>query len=388
MAVENGVGRGVPSANASNATRPELTDERVKHRPELDGLRGIAILAVLGAHMGVPGFSGGGGGAGVTLFFVLSGYLITSLLISEKTRSGEVDLGAFYARRALRLFPALAAVLVVLAILLAAGLVPQNATANTDYGVVFVSVVFYVANWAAVAGQSIGMLGHTWSLAVEEQFYILWPTLLLAGWRLGRKRLAVVLIALVLLDVPYRFWLDLNDGFMHVFVGTDTRGDALLLGCVLALIGTRWHASIGWLGLIGVAAMAASWPADPGLGVQILFIPIAAITSTLAVAGCPTVLAWRPLAFIGKISYGLYLWHGLVIWWDLPWPVAAPLSIAIASLSYFLLERRFLRLKDRFGRAAHERGTGLAAAAAGRPDVSAVAEPLPDSGPGPAPEPA
>jgi len=320
------------------------------HRPELDGLRGVAILVVLGAHTGVPGFADGGGGVGVTLFFVLSGYLITSLLLAEKARAGRVDLRAFYVRRALRLFPALAAVLIVLAVLLVGGLVPQEASVGTDYGIVFIGVIVYVANWVAVAGQSIGMLGHTWSLAVEEQFYILWPALLLAGLRLGRSRLVLMVLVLVFLDTPYRLLLDLNGGFMHVFVGTDTRGDALLLGCVLALLEIRWHPFVGWTGLVGVGALAVAWPGDPGLGAQILFIPAAAIVSTLAVAGCPTILAWRPLAFIGKISYGLYLWHGLVIWWHLPWPVAVPLSIAIACVSYFVLEKRFLRLKDRFGR--------------------------------------
>jgi peptidoglycan/LPS O-acetylase OafA/YrhL len=323
----------------------------MKHRPELDGLRGIAILIVLGAHTGVPGFADGGGGAGVTLFFVLSGYLITSLLLAEKARTGRVDLRAFYIRRALRLFPALAAVLVVVAILAVAGLMPQAAREGVDYRVVVLGVIFYAVNWVAVAGQSIGMLGHAWSLAVEEQFYILWPTLLLFGLRFGRTRLVLVILLLAFLDTPYRLLLDLNGGFMHVFVGTDSRGDALLLGCVLALLETRWHVAVGWAGLLGLALVAALWPGDPGLGLQIMFIPAAAIVSTLAVAGCPTILAWRPLAFVGKISYGLYLWHGLVIWWSLPWPVAVPLSIAIACVSYFALERRFLRLMDLFGRA-------------------------------------
>jgi len=325
----------------------------MKHRPELDGLRGVAILLVVGAHAGVPGFAGGGGGAGVSLFFVLSGYLITSLLMAEKARNGRVDLRAFYVRRALRLFPALAAVLIVVAMLATTGLMPQAAREDTDYRVVILSVVGYVANWVAVAGQSIGILGHTRSLAVEEQFYILWPALLLAGLRIGRQRLALMLLLLIFLDTPYRFWLDLNGGFMHVFVGTDTRGDALLLGCVLAILESRWRVVVGWAGVGGVCALAALWPAEPGLGAQLLFIPAAAIASTLAVAGCPTMLAWRPLAFIGKISFGLYLWHGLIIWWNLPWPVAVPLSIGIACVSYFVLEQRFLRLKDRFGRAGH-----------------------------------
>jgi len=323
----------------------------MKHRPELDGLRGIAILVVLGAHAGVPGFSDGGGGAGVTLFFVLSGYLITSLLLAEKSRWGAVDLRAFYTRRALRLFPALAAVLIVVVVLALTGLMPQSASEGVDYRVVVVGVICYMANWVAVAGQSIGMLGHTWSLAVEEQFYILWPTLLLAGLRFGRQRLTLVLVLLIFLDTPYRLLLDLDGGFMHVFVGTDSRGDALLLGCVLALLETRWHPVAGWIGLVGVGALAATWPGDPGLGAQILFIPVAAIFSTLAVAGCPAALAWRPLAFIGKISYGLYLWHGLVIWWHIAWPLEVALSIGLACVSYFVLELPFLRLKDRFGRA-------------------------------------
>jgi peptidoglycan/LPS O-acetylase OafA/YrhL len=321
----------------------------MNHRSELDGLRGIAILVVLGAHTGVPGFAAGGGGAGVTLFFVLSGYLITSLLLAEKDRAGRVDFRAFYIRRALRLFPALAAVLVVVAILLVAGLLPEDARADTDYRIVFLSVIGYVANWAAVAGQSIGILGHTWSLAVEEQFYIVWPALLLVGLRLGRSWLALIVLVLIFLDVPYRVLLDLNGGFLHVFVGTDSRGDALLLGCVLALLEIRWHPVVGIAGLTGIGLLAASWPPNAGLGTQVLLIPAAAIAGTLAVAGCPTILAWRPLAFIGKISYGLYLWHGLVIWWYWPWPVEVLLSIAIACVSYSVLERRFLRLKDRLG---------------------------------------
>jgi peptidoglycan/LPS O-acetylase OafA/YrhL len=342
----------------------------MKHRPELDGLRGVAILVVLAAHTGVPGFSDGGGGAGVTLFFVLSGFLITSLLLAEKSKYARVDLKAFYIRRALRLFPALAAVLVVVALLALTGLMPQEAREGVDYRIVIAGVVAYVANWVVVAGQPIGMLGHTWSLAVEEQFYILWPALLLLGLRLGRQWFALIVLVVIFADTPYRLWLDLNGGFMHVFVGTDTRGDALLLGCVLALLDAHWHAVVGWLGLAGVMALALTWNGDPGLGAQIIYIPAAALAGTLAVAGCPAILAWRPLAFVGRISYGLYLWHGLVIWWHLAWPIAVPLCIAIACVSYFVLEQRFLRLKNRFGRV--------------RPLPAATLESSPETAAGPA----
>lgn len=320
----------------------------MKHRPELDGLRGIAILLVLGAHTGTPGFPSGAGAAGVTLFFVLSGYLITGLLLAEKTRASRVDLRAFYIRRALRLFPALAAVLIVVAVLALARLMPEAALVNTDYRVVELGVAAYVANWVAVAGQSIGILGHTWSLAVEEQFYILWPTLLLLGLRLGRLRLALIVLLVVFLDSPYRAFLGLRGDYLHLLVGTDTHADALLLGCVLAILETRWRPVVGWIGLLGLWGVAVLWPADRP-GEWVLFLAASAMAGTLAVAGCPRILAWRPLAFIGKISYGLYLWHGLVVWWNLPWPVAVPLSIAIACVSYFVLERRFLRLKDRLG---------------------------------------
>jgi peptidoglycan/LPS O-acetylase OafA/YrhL len=325
----------------------------MRYRPELDGLRGIAILIVLCAHTGVPGFAGGGGGVGVTLFFVLSGYLITSLLLAERERAGRADLGRFYVRRGLRLFPALIAVLVVVAALAILGLLPAAATDNVNYPLMELGVMAYVVNWLFVAGQNSGVLGHTWSLAVEEQFYLLWPVILLAGLRfarIGRAGLVLAILVLVLLDVPYRLWLDLGGGLMHVFVGTDSRGDALLLGCALSLLQSRWSPRAGWLGLAGIAVVAATWPGDPGLGSQILFIPAAALVCTLAVAGCPAGLSWRPLAFVGKISYGLYLWHGVLIWYHLPWPVAVPLSIAIAIASYYVIERPFLRLKDRIGR--------------------------------------
>jgi peptidoglycan/LPS O-acetylase OafA/YrhL len=320
----------------------------MKHRPELDGLRGIAILLVLGAHTQTPGFPDGAAGTGVTLFFVLSGFLITSLLLAELGRSGRVDLRIFYGRRALRLVPGLVAVLVVVAILASLRFMPPAAMAGTDYRTAVLGAGTYLANWFAVAGQSLGMLGHTWSLAVEGQFYLLWPALLLVGLRLGRERLAVVVLVAICLVTPYRFLVGQTGDCMHVLVGTDTHADALLLGCVLAILGTRWHQSFGWLGLAGICAVALLWTNDRP-GEWVLTIPAAAVASTMAVGGCPRALAWRPLVFFGKISYGLYLWHGLVIWWALPWFVAVPLSVGIAWVSYVALESPFLRLKDRVG---------------------------------------
>ena len=104
-----------------------------------------------------------------------------------------------------------------------------------------------------------------------------------------------------------------------------------------------------------------------------MFIPAAAITGALAVAGCPAILSWRPLAYVGKISYGLYLWHGLVIWWHLPWPVAVPLSIAMAIVSFHVIEQPFLGLKDRFGRP--RKTADPASAPSAQPTVDPLAEP-------------
>ena len=133
----------------------------MKHRPELDGLRGVAVLTVLASHAQVPGFSIEGGLAGVTLFFVLSGYLITALLLAERQSTHRVNLRAFYLRRGLRLFPALAAVLVVVAVGSAVALWPNT---GGFAGIAIPAVLLYAGNWAQIAGVALGPLGHTWSL--------------------------------------------------------------------------------------------------------------------------------------------------------------------------------------------------------------------------------
>jgi peptidoglycan/LPS O-acetylase OafA/YrhL len=322
----------------------------MKHRPELDGLRGIAILIVLAAHAHAPGFGGGGGGAGVTLFFGLSGYLITSLLLAEHSRAGRVDLRAFYIRRALRLFPALWAVLLGVLVLVLAGLMPQDkALLGTDYRVVFLGVLAYVGNWVFVAGSSLGVLGHTWSLAVEEQFYLVWPALLLIGLRVGQRRFATWVLVVAMLVTPWRLILASAGAVDQVLVGTDSHADALLMGGVVALLGIRVPQIGGWIGMAGLCGLAWIWPAPAGAGV--VFLPVAAVLSTISVAGCPRLLAWGPLAFIGKISYGIYLYHGVIIWWGLAWPVTIVVSIGISWVSYVLLESRFLKLKGRLRQA-------------------------------------
>jgi peptidoglycan/LPS O-acetylase OafA/YrhL len=119
-------------------------------------------------------------------------------------------------------------------------------------------------------------------------------------------------------------------------------------GAPLALLRVRSPASVGWLGIGGVVVTGTVW-ASGGIGL-LLFLPVATIASVAALAGCPAMLAWRPLAYVGRISYGLYLWHYLLIWWGWPAPLEIAASIAIAVVSYEFLERPFLRLKDRYAR--------------------------------------
>jgi peptidoglycan/LPS O-acetylase OafA/YrhL len=318
---------------------------RVRHRPELDGLRGLAVVLVIGSHAQVPGF-GVGAVAGVTLFFVLSGFLITSILVAERDRVGGIDLVAFYVRRALRLLPALYSV----TILVLAGYLLGFWANVPATGEGIVGMLLYVGNWTTAAGLSSGVLGHTWSLAVEEQFYILWPVALILGLRYGdRRTVALVALAVAVGVLPWRLFIATTTTGWRTFLGTDTNADALLLGCAIALLQPRLSRLAGWAGIIGLIAVSELWHTSAD---TVPLFSLAAITSALAVAACPTVLSWSPLAYVGRISYGLYLVHYLLIWSGIPWPTVVLGSLAIASVSYRYLELPILRLKDRrFGRA-------------------------------------
>jgi peptidoglycan/LPS O-acetylase OafA/YrhL len=321
----------------------------MRHRPELDGLRGIAVLIVLASHTGLLGYRDAGGQAGVTLFFVLSGFLITSLLLVEFGHNGRVDLRAFYLRRALRLLPAMFALLAVVALGYSLDAWPSRiAPPIENVPVSLLAVAAYVPNWASMS-IDMGVLGHTWSLGVEEQFYLLWPITLLAGIRvLGPRRVAFLALAVAILVTPWRVLLMQTEAQIRVIAGTDTHADALLSGCVLALLRVRVPSLVGWFGVGCVVAMGGF---IVGIGLPV-YLPIVTVGSAVALAGCPVMLGWRPLAYVGRISYGIYLWHFLLIWWGWPAPLAIAVSIAVAIVSYERFERPFLRLKDRYARAS------------------------------------
>jgi peptidoglycan/LPS O-acetylase OafA/YrhL len=340
-------------------------------------MRGVAVLLVLGAHGHFVAI--GYGSVGVGIFFSLSGFLITSLLLEEWKRSGRISLGNFYARRALRILPAF---LLLLAVFMAYAATARSPRFRAVAWQETLASLFYVSNWACALGRlDMDFLRHTWSLSIEEQFYLLWPLTLMLMLR-RTSRTSMVCFALLgaflswILKVLIAEWV--VSPAVRMGPGTDTRADSLLWGCAGAMLlmfglvpSSRWVGTtlrlasplaFAGLGVIGYAFGLT------GLSVFLFAMPMVAICSSaiilqlmVAPAAASTLLFENPgLRYIGKISYGLYLW-------DLPvtraveeaqWPrwvcglAALPIVVLMTLASYYLLERPCLRLKDRFSRIA------------------------------------
>ncbi|HEU0012631.1 MAG TPA: acyltransferase [Longimicrobium sp.] len=340
--------------------------------PVLDGVRALAIAIVVAAH--VAPLAGGApiaGDLGVTLFFVLSGFLITRLLLAEWGERGRVSLRDFYARRVLRIFPAYYVFLAVwYAASVAAGDAPSPAAV--------LSALTYTLNYLqAFHGQAAPGVAHAWSLAVEEQFYLLWPpVLVLLLARGGRRRAAAALVAAVAVVGAWRTYAvwgtELGPGY--AYNAFDTRFDALAAGCLLAVAaGHRWlgraAAAVSrwsWLPLVTLAllflppvAMPLRLRYGPGLTLDALLFAVLIVQMVmLADRGAWRVFSSAPVRFVGTISYPLYLYHVLAV--SAAARLALPpagrvaaallLSIAAACASYYIVEKPFLRLKTRFAR--------------------------------------
>jgi peptidoglycan/LPS O-acetylase OafA/YrhL len=385
---------------------------RLGYQPALDGVRALAIsLVVLFHYPWNSRFYAAnpvhGGFLGVDAFFVLSGFLITTLLLQEHATQGVVSLRRFYARRALRLLPAFG-VLVAIAVVLRFTLAANNGNRPSVLG--FAGMIFYAANWVEVYRHgALGLFSHTWSLAIEEQFYLVWPVILML---LLRRRLRLATIAAltaggIVAASAWRAWYwhshfghaTFLDYYLTVtnhvvkteagsldhrtvvwnrfYFGSDTRADALLAGCFTAIVlswllprlGARarmrltaasgvaligcgvivWRAVVvvsGWLPIWGILALE--------LGVSVLIAGlVAAPRGPLA-----RVLGLPPLAWLGRRSYAVYLFHPIVFEYcqrsrvDLSPPVSFVFQMVVvlivAELSHRLVEAPMLRRKRHF----------------------------------------
>jgi peptidoglycan/LPS O-acetylase OafA/YrhL len=329
----------------------------MRYEPPLDGLRAIAITFVVLFHADPHLFVGGW--IGVDIFFVLSGYLITRILTNEIDSTGTLSFRDFYIRRLLRLGPAVGCL--YLFQVTRAILSPHR---SEIIGATAVSAT-YLMNWnRAFDLFPEDVLGHTWSLSMEEQFYLLWPVLLLV---IRRQRPLLWLTAAIAAILLWRYVLvGAGAGDFRIYYGFDTHSDGLLIGCVLALIPR--DAKINQLSRLGPFSVAGLWmaffllPATLAAKqpVVLTIVPIFAATVIAASTTNPLLRKWlslRAMVFTGKISYGWYLWHYPLITLaassiDRDTPrgmllIAAciPASYLMAVLSYFVVELPFLRLK-------------------------------------------
>ena len=310
----------------------------------LDGLRGCAVLLVIAGHAAKPQ-NQSLGAVGVTLFFVLSGYLITTILLRERSATGRTGFLAFYGRRARRLLPALV-------LLLAFDSAVRLVTGQSLVPVVIAA--FYGTNVATSFGYS-STLTHTWSLALEEQFYLIWPVLLPWVWR-RRHGVALVLAAAALSAVA-RGVVYLTGPWTLAYFSPATRCDAILVGCALALaIAKGWRLPrSGALTAVAVATFAVAF-VRPDLASAILIIPVASLASAVLVAvllepgrtPLHVLLSSPPLRYCGRVSYGMYLWHPLVLGavvaagTPLTFLTTTALTMALATVSWVCVERPWL----------------------------------------------
>lgn len=331
----------------------------IGHIPSLNGLRAVAILIVIYAHAEFPGRVAGA--MGVSLFFFLSGFLITTLLRAEFDKYDRISLKDFYIRRALRIFPPMYIVLLVCLVLALLGILPSILSA----GGVITSGTFLANYWIVFNGHT-GIpdgLGIFWSLAVEEHYYLIFPLAYIAmrKWLPRTRHQVAVLVAVCLLMLAWRCYLTIAGASpLRIYYGTDTRADAILWGSILAIGFNPLYREVRlpkrpWIGtgiLIGSALIffassrfGSGFHYSVGFTIQSLaafgiFIPlILAPTSWVG-----RILNWRPLAWIGIVSYALYLVHRPVLILAetyLPGPhlLQAGVGIAISFAIAWLMKR-------------------------------------------------
>ncbi|XVU26203.1 acyltransferase family protein [Actinoplanes sp. CA-054009] len=365
------------------ATPPARRAEgaHIGFRPDIEGLRAIAVVLVVLSHAGLSTFAGGY--VGVDVFFVISGFLITTLLLKELNKTGKISLPGFYARRAIRLLPV--STVVVVATIVAAWLfVPATRFKSITLDGLFST--FYGINWRLAyegtdylnATAAPSPLQHLWSLAVEEQFYLVWPLLLLAVWAGARKnrRAAIALSALVVVSLIVSVQQTASAAPWAYF-GSHTRAWELGIGALVALAAARLSrtpkalaAVLTWGGLVAVVVAAVTYDESTAFPGSAALLPVLGTAAVIAGGtsaggwGAGRVIGTAPFRFIGKLSYGWYLWHWPVL---MIWPLAfmrdagvksnlvfAVGALGLAFITYHLVEnpvrmRPWLRSRARRG---------------------------------------
>ena len=325
-----------------------VTATPIRFRSDIEGLRAIAVTLVVLSHAGIGAVSGGY--VGVDVFFVISGFLITTMLAAH----GRISLPAFYARRAVRLLPA--ATLVLLSTLVASWFwlpstrfrgISMDALVSTFYGINWRLAAEGTDYLNATAAPS--PLQHLWSLAVEEQFYLVWPVLLLI--LAGRRRATTIVLAvIVVLSLGVSVW-QTSSAAPWAYFGAHTRAFELAIGALIAVVPRRTPKALTWVGLAAVLAAAVIFDektAFPGFAALLPVLGTAAVIAGGPVGGASRLLGLRPLQEIGRLSYGWYLWHWPVLMIGpaaLGRPPTVKLNLALslfalglAVLSYHLLE--------------------------------------------------
>jgi peptidoglycan/LPS O-acetylase OafA/YrhL len=353
--------------------------------PSLDGIRALAVLLVFFAHGGFEGLVPGG--LGVTTFFVLSGFLITTLMRREHAVNGRIRYGSFYLRRLLRLMPPLLVVVAIAAVLAASDVIGGDFTVGG-----LLAALFYFGNYFVIAHDFNGLpagIGVVWSLAIEEHFYLVFPPLAALLLRTGRTRTSfAVLASLCAAIAAWRCWLVWR-GWpeAHLTMATDTRADAILIGCLMALCWNPW--------LDRVPARSAT--ADLGIAATCIAVLVATLLyrnevfrltaryTVQSIAIAPLIylavarasyrpFRWlnaRPLVYLGTISYTVYLSHhvileGMVRHWPTlsrPWLMigGAVLTLIVAEAMRRWVEQPFAKLRLRLHAAPPSRTIPVAA---------------------------
>ena len=340
---------------------------KLDYNPALDGLRGVAILLVLLSHAHVPLFAGAF--FGVDLFFVLSGFLITSLLLIEHRANGRFQYWRFYRRRFFRLMPALALFLAaycLLAPLIWPGL-------DDVYQDALVSLL-YLADYGIAFFDSPNTLLHMWSLSVEEHFYLIWPPLLALLLRYCRGAVWRPIALLYLLSWVWRiFWVVQGQQFYEIFFRFDTRASGLLAGALLAALMVDKPRCIDWLRarmpyamwlpLAIVLLLELAWDNQGAMVWGLTVVELGTVVLLVAAQqrdGLVFQMLNLPiLVRLGTLSYGIYLWHYPVVRYlraEFAWPVVVvaglALSTALAALSFYTLERWAMRYRDNLNQKA------------------------------------